>query len=136
MHAGIEAYLPILMIDHNVMRLHISMHDALAVTEVERLEKLEDVISHVQVVELGIECPKISVIDIFEDERGCFALHVPSQSPPQSVTRVDIIHTWASLTTSRRATMLGPPAKFCKILISRLIFFFLTGFRTLMTHFW
>ena len=31
--------------------------------------------------------------------------------------------------------MFVPPHMFCKILISRLIFFFLTGFRILMTHF-
>ena len=31
--------------------------------------------------------------------------------------------------------MFGPPARFCRILISRLIFFFLTGFKTLMMHF-
>jgi hypothetical protein len=32
--------------------------------------------------------------------------------------------------------MLGPPHRFCRILISRLIFFFLTGLRILTTHFW
>ena len=30
--------------------------------------------------------------------------------------------------------MFGPPHRFCRILISRLIFFFLTGLRILMTH--
>jgi hypothetical protein len=69
------------MVDHNVMRLHISMHDAFAVTEVERLEQLEDVVSHVQVVELGIQRPEVGVVDILEDERRCLTLHrKPSQS--------------------------------------------------------
>jgi hypothetical protein len=38
--------------------------------------------------------------------------------------------TWGSRTTSNKVMMFGPPAKFCRILISRLIFFFLTGFKT------
>jgi len=44
--------------------------------------------------------------------------------------------TCESLTTSSKATTFGPPARFWRILISRLIFFFLTGLRTLTTHFW
>ena len=37
-----------------------------------------------------------------------------------------------SRTMSSRRMMLVPPARFCRILISRLIFFFLTGLRILM----
>jgi hypothetical protein len=73
-----EAQFPVLMIDHNVMRLHISVHDALAVTEVERLEEFVDVESDVQVVELGIECPEVGVVDILEDERRGLALGIPN----------------------------------------------------------
>lgn len=39
-----------------------------------------------------------------------------------------------SWTTSRRATIFGPPVKFRKILISRLIFLEATGLSTLMTQ--
>ena len=38
-----------------------------------------------------------------------------------------MMHTTGSLTTSRRLIILGPPRRFSKIFISRLIFFFLTG---------
>lgn len=51
-----------------------------------------------------------------------------------SVTRLGIFDN-GSRTTSSNATIFGPPARFCKILISRLIFFFLTGFSTLTIHF-
>jgi hypothetical protein len=42
------------MIDHNVMRLNISVHDAFAVAEVEGLEELKYVVPHVVVLELGV----------------------------------------------------------------------------------
>ena len=42
---------------------------------------------------------------------------------------------WGSRTISKSLMMFGPPVRFCKILISRLIFFFFTGLRILMTHF-
>ena len=39
-----------------------------------------------------------------------------------------------SRTTSKSLMMFVWPHRFCKILISRLIFFFLTGFKILTTH--
>lgn len=59
----------ILMIDHNVMRLHISVHDSLAVAEVESLEQLKDVVTNIDVVELGVQASEIGVVDMLEDER-------------------------------------------------------------------
>ena len=62
------ACLFVLMIDHNVMRLHIAVHNALAVAEVEGLEELEDVVPHVDVVEFGVEAPEVGIVDVLEDE--------------------------------------------------------------------
>jgi len=62
------------MIDHNVMRLNITVHDAFAVAEVEGLEELEDVIPYVVVLELGVEAPEVGVVDVFEYQRRCLAL--------------------------------------------------------------
>ena len=56
------------MIDHNVMRLHISVHDALAVTEVQRFKKLKDVVPHIEVVEFRVETAEVCIVDEFEDE--------------------------------------------------------------------
>ena len=62
------------MIDHNVMRLHIAVHDALAVTEIERLEKLKDVEADVEVGELWVEAAEVGVVDVLEDEGRCLTL--------------------------------------------------------------
>ena len=139
-----EACLLVLMIDHNVMRLHIAVHNALAVTEVERLEQLIDVISNIDVVELGVEGSEVCVVDILENERRRLTLSRRGWLANKETAENIMIkklkgrsgHTCESRTTSRRATIFGPPAKFCRILISRFIFFFLTGFKTLTTHFW
>lgn len=69
------------MIDHNVMRFHVSVHNALAVAIVEGLEQLVDVVSNIDVVELGVKAPEVGVVDILEDERGCLTLREGKRSP-------------------------------------------------------
>lgn len=62
-----NAHLSVLMIDHNVMRFHIAVHDALAVTVVKCLEELVDVIPNIEVVEFWVETPKVGIVHVFED---------------------------------------------------------------------
>lgn len=64
------------MVDHNIMRFHVAVHDALAVAVVEGLEELEDVVSDVEVVELGVEAAEVGVVDVLEDQRRCLALQL------------------------------------------------------------
>lgn len=56
------------MIDHNVVRLDIAVHDALAVAVIEGLEQLKNVVPHVDVVELGVQASEVRVVDKFEDQ--------------------------------------------------------------------
>lgn len=78
------------MIDHNVMRLDVSVRDTLAMTVVESLEQLEDVVANINVVELGVQAPEVGVVDILKDEGGSFALQGTDTSqphqPPQNNT--------------------------------------------------
>lgn len=67
-------YLSVLMVDHNVMRFDVSVHDSLAVAVVQSLEQLQDVESHVKVVELGVQASEVGVVDILENERRCLTL--------------------------------------------------------------
>jgi hypothetical protein len=63
------------VINHDIVRLDITVHDAFAVTVVQSLQQLEDVVPYVVVLELGVETPEVGVVDILEDQRGCFALN-------------------------------------------------------------
>ncbi len=64
------------MIDHNVMRLHIAVHNALAVAEIEGFEELIDIVPDIDVVEFGVQAPEVCVVDVLEDERWCLALRI------------------------------------------------------------
>ena len=142
----VQPHLALFVVNHDIMWLDISMHNTLAVAVVQGLKKLEYVKAYVIVGELGIQVTEIGVVDILKYERGGLALRSffisrcdqgervrgSTQSPTQSEPSL----TWLSRTTSSRDTMFGPPERFWRILISRFIFFFFTGFSTLMTHFW
>ena len=60
------AYFSVFVINHDVVRLDIAMHDALAVAKVESLEQLEDIVADIKIVELGIETAEVCVIDMLE----------------------------------------------------------------------
>jgi hypothetical protein len=79
------------MIDHNIMGLDISVHYALAVTEIQSLDmfsnspscplfrkaylqELVDIIPNIIVDELGIETPEIGIVYVLENEGRRFAL--------------------------------------------------------------
>jgi hypothetical protein len=87
-----STHLSILVIDHNVMRLNISVHDTFAMAEVESLysvshitkissceyaylEELEYVIPDIVVHEFGVKTSEIGVVDVFEDQTRRFTLH-------------------------------------------------------------
>ncbi len=86
-----ETNFSVLMVNHDVVRLHISVHDALAVAKIESLftisnyaksrqifsylQELKDIIPNIVVDEFWVEGSKVGVINVFEDKGWCFALH-------------------------------------------------------------
>jgi uncharacterized protein (DUF433 family) len=66
------------MIDHDVMGFHISVHDTLAVTEVQRLEQLIDVEPDIVVREARVQGTEIGVVDCLENQARSLALVVPN----------------------------------------------------------
>ena len=62
------------MIDHNIMRFDVAMHDSPRMTEIERFEEFVDVVSYVVVGEARIEDFEIGVVDIFENDGRSFRL--------------------------------------------------------------
>ena len=73
------------MINHDVVRLHIPVHDPLAMAEVQSLKQLEDVVPDVEILELGIQAAEICVVDIFENQRRSLALVERNQGVSQYI---------------------------------------------------
>jgi hypothetical protein len=64
------------MVNHDVVGLYISMHDAFAVAEIQSLQKLIHVKAHIVVGETRVQGPKIGVVDVFENQTRRLALAV------------------------------------------------------------
>lgn len=78
------------MINHNIVRLDISVHDPFAMAEVQclffgehisrgqsaknYLEQFKYVISNIVINEFGVEASEVGIIDVFSYEAGRFAL--------------------------------------------------------------
>ena len=71
-----QPQLSLLVVDHNVVRLDISVHNALAVAEIESLQQLKNVVPDIVVDESRIQRPEVCVVDVLEDQAGRFALAV------------------------------------------------------------
>lgn len=71
-----ESYLSPLMIDHDVMWLHVPMHDSFAMAEVQSFEQLVNVVADIIINESRVQSPEVGIVDIFENETRCFALTI------------------------------------------------------------
>lgn len=66
--------LALLMINHYVVRLHIAVHNALAVTKVQRLQQLIDVEANIVIGEPRVKRAEIGIVHGFEDQTWGLAL--------------------------------------------------------------
>mmetsp|Transcript_130136 Transcript_130136/g.417604 ORF Transcript_130136/g.417604 Transcript_130136/m.417604 type:complete len:293 (+) Transcript_130136:415-1293(+) len=74
-----EPQLSLLMIDHHIVRLHISVHDALGVAVIQSFQDLEDVVSDVQVGQRRVQSLEVGVVHMLEDQTGRLRLRVPDR---------------------------------------------------------
>jgi hypothetical protein len=69
----LDTYLLLLVVDHDVMRLDVSMHDSLGVAEIKCFEEFKDVVTNVKVCEFGIEGFELGVLvvsPLYTESRG------------------------------------------------------------------
>lgn len=62
------------MVDHNIVRLHIPVHNSFTMAKVQRLQKLINVKANVIVGEARVERAEIRVVHIFKNQTRSLAL--------------------------------------------------------------
>ena len=74
-----QSKLTIGMVDHDVVRLDISVHDTLRVAEIERFENLKHVEANVEVIEALIQLAEVCIarVDKLSDDRRRLGQGVP-----------------------------------------------------------
>ena len=83
------------------MRFDVPVHDSLAVAVVQSLEQLQDVESHVKVVELGVQASEVGVVDILENEGRCLTLQRTGRIPASPVSSPQ--NTWQPIVLIRHS---------------------------------
>mgnify|MGYP000893972152 CR=1 FL=1 len=63
-----ESQVTLLMVNHDVQGLDVSVHDAVRVGVLERLQNFEGIKSNVHRVELVVELLRLNVWDVFKDK--------------------------------------------------------------------
>uniref|UniRef100_A0A182MKF9 C2H2-type domain-containing protein n=1 Tax=Anopheles culicifacies TaxID=139723 RepID=A0A182MKF9_9DIPT len=63
-----QTQLAILMVDHHVVWLHVTVHDAQAVAVVERLQQLVQIVPNVVIAERLVELLEVGIVHMLEDE--------------------------------------------------------------------
>ena len=71
-----EAQLPLLVVNHDVVWLHVPMHDPVGMTIIESLEELKDVEANVEIGKRRVEDFEVGVVDMLKDERWRFGLWI------------------------------------------------------------
>ena len=71
-----ESYLSPLVIYHDIMWLHIPMHDSFAMAEVQSFEQLVNVVADIIIDEARIQSPEVGIVDVLENKTWGFALTI------------------------------------------------------------
>jgi len=84
-----ESQLTVCVIDHNVVRLHITVGDTLRVAEIEGAEDFENVVADVEVIEVLVKGTEVNITGVYilHDESRCLGHGVP-----HDIDQVDYVH--------------------------------------------
>lgn len=80
----------IIVIDHNVVWFHVSVHDAFAVAVVQGLQNFVDVKSNIHISKALVQRPEVNIagVDVLHYQSWCLSHWVPDD-----VNEVDDVHT-------------------------------------------
>lgn len=110
------------MIDNNVLRLDISVHDASTMTIVKSLQKFKQIETNLHICHPWNERSEVNIIEVIK--------HL---NQFKDTSEIDL--EAGSRTTSLSSIIPGCPLRAFRIFISLLILVFLTGLSTLTTTF-